>query len=63
MNINIECYSFKYSFSTQKKSWLTVIKDGKRNSPTDEFENIGISIIGDWREWRKSYTTQKEMQK
>ena len=44
-------------------SWLTVIKDGKSNSPTDEFKNIEISIIGDWRGWRKKYTKQKEMQK
>ena len=44
MIINIECQSFKYSFSTQKKSWLTGIIDGRSNSPTDEFENFGMDM-------------------
>ena len=57
--INIHCYYLKYSVSTQNFFWLTRIKDGRSNSPPDEYESIGMYR----RLTRKEKKVIKDMQK
>ena len=63
ISIYIECCSFKFVYSSQKKSWLTGTKDGKSSSPTVQFENIEIGLYTRLKKKEKNYTAQKEMQK
>ena len=60
MITNIECHTYKYSFSTHKKSWHAGIKDGRSHSPTDQFKNIGMCMYRRLaRKEKKLYYTKR----